>query len=381
MKSVKHDTNENIKRLIDDIITDFGIEQFNKHAPYIYVCFRRAVHILTIHNEQISKIPQLQKIVNEYKNTIIRYILRLIKVRSTNLMPILNLITNSINIGIDWQELHIIRKSIENDMNKHQVTEGLLANDLDHTIMPLISIDEYQSKIDDRKVIVIGFYVTENDPAADLAAFIEKGTVNVLDTDVSPAPTEDGYYLVFVELDRNKKFPENLLKILNEIENLTNIREWEFSPLHSKENENYKLTIGELRKRVNLDPSSVEIDDSDNKDDTKDNSDSNSKDKNDNIGLNEAVEFLKNSSIEKYSIINETLTLHKFNYTQRYKIINFSSEEFSVPVIIDSIGDTRLFESNRLQTMLGQQYSVYSTGIHLFVTNEHGYLLLETLHD
>jgi hypothetical protein len=86
-----------------------------------------------------------------------------------------------------------------------KLIEGMQANDLDFLIMPLISIDEYESKIDDRRAVVIGFYVTDNDPASELSAFIEKGTVPVLDTEVSPAPTEDGYYMVFVEMDRNEK--------------------------------------------------------------------------------------------------------------------------------------------------------------------------------
>ena len=197
-----------------------------------------------------------------------------------------------------------------------KINEGLQQHDLDFTIMPLVSIDEYESKIDDRKAIVIGFYVTENDPATDLAAFIEKGIIKVLDTDVSPAPTEDGHYLVFVELDRNDKFPENLLKIIEEISNVTNIEEWEFSPLHSKQDENYPLIEGNI------------------------------------------------------------ITLSQQGIERKYKVIEFDYDEPSVPIMFGNIGDSKLFESNRLQYMLGHNYSVYSSGTHLLAADDTSYMLL-----
>jgi len=187
-----------------------------------------------------------------------------------------------------------------------KITEGLLEHDLDFTIMPLISIDEYQSKIDDRKAIVVGFYVTEKDPAQDLATFIEKGIVRVLDTDVSTAPTEDGHYLVFVELDRDSKFPKKLLKIIDEINNITNVKDWEFSPLHSKQDENYDLTEEELEKRVNLDPDSIEIDDNEDEGEAEEAP----------VQTEEIAEFLQRALVESYRLDNNNLTLSQPNNTR-----------------------------------------------------------------
>jgi hypothetical protein len=254
-----------------------------------------------------------------------------------------------------------------------KINEGLLEHDLDYTVMPLISIDEYQSKIDDRKAIVAGFYVTENDPAIDLAAFIEKGVVKVLDTDVSPAPTEDGHYLVFIELDRNKDFPAKLLKIVDELKNIVNVDKWQFSPLHSKEDKNYNLTLGELRKRVNLDPDSVEISDDDEEDETH----TGETKMENNPEITEKIgQFLKNALLERYSIENNILILEQYGYQQAYNIVTFDSDESKVPIMIGTIGDQKLFESNRLQNMLGQYYSVYSSGTHLIVTDYDNYVLL-----
>jgi len=241
-----------------------------------------------------------------------------------------------------------------------RMDEGLLEHDLDYTIMPLISIDEYESKIDDRKAIVIGFYVTERDPAVDLAAFIEKGVVRVLDTDVSPAPTDDGHYLVFVEIDRDDRFPERLIRMVAEIGNITNVDEWEFSPLHSKEDENYPLTVEELEKRVNLDPDEIEIDDEDATD-----------------GAEEMSEhiagFLRSALVESFGVDGDDVTLGN----ARYRITGFADGQPEIPVIMASIGDPRIMESNRLQRMLGQAYQVYVSGNGLLVTKDDAYLLLQ----
>ena len=243
--------------------------------------------------------------------------------------------------------------------------EGLQASDLDYTIMPLISIDEYESKIDDRKAIVVGFYVTEQDPATDLAAFIEKGVVKVLDTDVSPAPTEDGHYLVFVEMDRDDTFPKKLLTIIKEVGNLTNVDEWEFSPLHSKQDENYDLTVEELEKHVNLDPESIEIDDEE--DDSDDD-------------LAETVaDFLRSSLVESCSMSGKHLTMSTHVGQRHYEIVKIADHAPEMPVLINKIGDPRLMESSRLQNLLGQSYAVYVSGDHLLVTNDDGYLLLKTI--
>ena len=93
------------------------------------------------------------------------------------------------------------------------INEGLMKNDLAKLVLPIMSIDEYDSKIKD-DAIVVAFYVTDKDPASDLNKFIQKSPVMLLDTEVSPAPNQDGFYLVFVEMDRSDMFKLNLHAIL-----------------------------------------------------------------------------------------------------------------------------------------------------------------------
>jgi hypothetical protein len=248
-----------------------------------------------------------------------------------------------------------------------KVNEGLLEHDLDFTIMPLISVDEYESKIDDRKAIVVGFYITDKDPATDLASFIEKGTVHVLDVDVSPAPTDDGHYMVFVEIDRNKKFPERLLRIINDLGRVTNVKEWEFSPLHSKQDENYPLTLEELEKRTNLDPEKVEIEGDETAPENV---------PSEHVELSERISiFLRNALVESFNIDSDIVMINNHSY----KIVEFNHTQPELPIIITEIGDSRLTESNTLQNMLGQSYAVYVSGNDMLVTNDSGYLLLQPI--
>ena len=267
----------------------------------------------------------------------------------------------------------------------NNLLEGLLEHDLDYLVMPLISIDEYESKIDDRKAIVVGFYVTDSEPAKELSAFIEKGVVSVLDTEVSPAPTEDGYYLVFVELDRDNTFIKDLLIIVDSIKNLTNIDDWEFSPYRSKEGENYPLTKKELAKHVNLDPESVEVKDSSDDDEEVDSSDNNipdsAKPEEDLMTepAEEIAEFLQYSLVDSIRIDENIMTLVNGYVTQRFEIVEFSNSKISTPFIMPAIGTKHLMESNRLQNMLGHTYDVYMTDGHLMVLEGDNRLLLKSV--
>lgn len=103
--------------------------------------------------------------------------------------------------------------------------EGLKEGDLAELVLPMVSIDEYESKLDDDS-IVVAFYVGDRDPAQDLNRFIQKGAVNVLDTDVSPAPNEDGYYMVFVEFLRDANFPKKLVDTTEALSGLTGLTTW-----------------------------------------------------------------------------------------------------------------------------------------------------------
>lgn len=106
---------------------------------------------------------------------------------------------------------------------------SLRANDLQDLVKKVFEIDSYQSKIgDDEKVIVLTFTVDREDPAKDMENFIEMGYDFVLDADVSPGETDDGTYKVFVEIERSRHAPDQILELLDGIERLTGIPDMRF---------------------------------------------------------------------------------------------------------------------------------------------------------
>ena len=91
---------------------------------------------------------------------------------------------------------------------------GLQQNDLAHLIDSIIEIDSYKSKMgEDSDIITLAFSVHGNEPAKDLENFIEKGYPFVLDADVTSGEQSDGTYKVFVEMERNKDIPMQIIEI------------------------------------------------------------------------------------------------------------------------------------------------------------------------
>ena len=100
--------------------------------------------------------------------------------------------------------------------------EGLEASDLKRLIHTELHVDEFKSKLgDDCDVVVLSFKVDNKEPAGDLVSFIEKGYDWVIDADVSAGEMDDGDYIVFVELDRNPDVADNIMKLMDDLMNLT----------------------------------------------------------------------------------------------------------------------------------------------------------------
>jgi hypothetical protein len=130
--------------------------------------------------------------------------------------------------------------------------EGLKNNELKGLVQPIISVDEYESKIDDDG-IVIAFLVDDKEPADDLVDFIEKSEFKILDSEVSPGVDDEGNYYVFVEFARNKTSIDNIEHILTDVKHITGVDEWQMrvykkSGLHEATKENL-LKLVRLRAR------------------------------------------------------------------------------------------------------------------------------------
>jgi len=106
---------------------------------------------------------------------------------------------------------------------------SLKSNDLENYVNEIFTIDNFKSKMGrDEDVSVLAFEVTDQEPAKDLMNFIEKGYASVLDADISTGENNRGKYNVFVELERNRRLPEHIQKILDDVTKLTGIEEWKY---------------------------------------------------------------------------------------------------------------------------------------------------------
>jgi hypothetical protein len=109
-----------------------------------------------------------------------------------------------------------------------KINEGLRKDDLMNMVSGRVSVDEYESKIDD-SAIVVAFYVLGKDAAMDVNRFLQKSYVDLLDTEVSAAPDQKGYYIVFVELAMNTKTADSIAGLCRELTSVCGNEKWDFS--------------------------------------------------------------------------------------------------------------------------------------------------------
>ena len=140
---------------------------------------------------------------------------------------------------------------MHNNHNSKLLRENLEQGDLKRLVHDELHIDEYKSKMgDDADVCVISFKVSGKEPSADLVSFIEKGYDYVLDADVSSGEKEGGDYLVFVELDRTDKLPGQIMKLMEDIMNLTEQEIADWRVRYYKSTEDHELTEENLEKII-----------------------------------------------------------------------------------------------------------------------------------
>ena len=171
------------------------------------------------------------------------------------------------------------------------ITESLHSKDLKFLVKKVFEIDSYKSKIgDDQDVVVLAFTVAQEEPAKDLENFVEMGYDFVLDADVSPGETDDGNYKVFIELERSKHTPEQILELLSGIEHLTGMADMRFRYFKSFKSQDANLE--NLTEVIPVDKESYDI--------------VTKRDE-----LNNFSNFFSNSSSDNVSVTNESITFKR----------------------------------------------------------------------
>jgi hypothetical protein len=130
---------------------------------------------------------------------------------------------------------------------------SLKYNDLVGTIQPNISLDEFEPKSGETvDIIVVAFYLTDQDPANDLNTFIQRGIIDTESVEVSPNTDEEGRYLVFVEMERNDAFANKFQALVKDVENVAGKLDWKVKPYLSEIT--YKFNDPELFNFIITDP-------------------------------------------------------------------------------------------------------------------------------
>ena len=102
------------------------------------------------------------------------------------------------------------------------LSESLSFKDLEGLMKPTIHVDEFASKMgDDDDIIVVSFFLRDQQAAKDLMNWFEKGYDFVVDADRSPGELKPNRYLVYVELRRRSTAGGHVEELLNDLNTLT----------------------------------------------------------------------------------------------------------------------------------------------------------------
>ena len=125
--------------------------------------------------------------------------------------------------------------------NKHSnspLFESLAFKDLEGLMKPTIHVDEFSSKMgDDDDIIVLSFFVRDDQAAKDLVSWFEKGYDFVLDADKSPGEIKPNRFLVYVEIRRRSSAGAQVEEILNDLNTLTEYEDSNAWTMHYRNQE------------------------------------------------------------------------------------------------------------------------------------------------
>jgi len=116
-----------------------------------------------------------------------------------------------------------------NNNHNKPLFESLEFKDMEGLMKPTIHVDEFSSKMgDDDDIIVVSFFVRDEQAAKDLMSWFEKGYDFVLDADRSPGEIKPNRYLVYVEMRRRSTAGANVEQLLNDLNTLTefDVEDW-----------------------------------------------------------------------------------------------------------------------------------------------------------
>lgn len=131
------------------------------------------------------------------------------------------------------------------------LNEGLKKNDLDFLVNDTLSVDQYKGKFSDESLVVV-FFVKDKQAAKELEDFIQRSSIKtLLLTELNTDLDKNNYYHLYLDFERKKEFIEDFLQLLNDINKLTNVKEWKMKV--GKNKFVYRINEENLLKFINFD--------------------------------------------------------------------------------------------------------------------------------
>jgi len=197
---------------------------------------------------------------------------------------------------------------------------GLRNEDLKDLMDHIFEIDSYASKMgEDEDIVTLSFSMVTKESADDLVNFIEKGYSFVLDADATPGEQSDGTYKVFVEIERNKQVPEQIMEIMDGVSKITGKDDFKFR--YYKSFRSMPISLDTLQETIPADAESYGI-------------------KRQESGLDNYKTFFNNSYLESIDMHDDILTIRKkyadplsfkfVDFGDKRKIANELQESFNI---------------------------------------------------
>lgn len=150
-------------------------------------------------------------------------------------------------------------KNKQRSQHQRLLREGLEEKDLARLVHDELHIDEYKSKMgEDQDLVVVSFKVKGKEPANDVVNFLEKGYDWIIDADVSSGEMEDGDYIVFVELERTPKVPEEIHRMVDDLQNVVDIPIEKWRVRYYKDTKDHPLDVDVLKQIIPITPSAYQ---------------------------------------------------------------------------------------------------------------------------
>lgn len=236
---------------------------------------------------------------------------------------------------------------------------GLLKSDLKNMVYDIFEIDSFKSKMgQDKDIVTLAFSVKEKEAANDLMNFLEKGYDFVLDADATPGEQSDGTYKVFVEVERSKHIPEQIMEIADGVCKLSDIESLKFR--YYKNFKSKDLTQDSLAEEIPLDSNTYDI-------------------KIQETRLNNYKDFFNKSYLEESYMTGDVLTLKKV-YAEpiQFRVIDFGETINTIANINERVNTDDFAEIIFLSKYLGD-YNITKYGNKLSLDNSNNTLVVERL--